>query len=406
MRGKLSLIIRILLAIFGVAFILGHIDWVDKVEVRPGAVLNNIQVTLTTTVTVLEGDVDPARQTAPLTVGLPDGTPNGGVTPVVITPAQLADTDHFVLRPSFKTTLRHAKIGYLALGFLLVLPIYPIQTYRWLLLMRARGLDATFGNAFKLTMVGNFFSFCLPGATGGDVVKAYYAAKRPDRRSDAIMTVIFDRVAGLVGLVLLAGIVGLTMTQDPLARKVTMWVWAGMGAMIVGAAAYFSRRIRKSIGLDWLISKLPMREIFEKIDNSAVAYRDHKTEVLIAVAMSVPVHFLLAVATALAGKAMGMETSYGLLLTVVPVVFLSAAIPITPPQGAGVWEYLGKAMLLNPPLVTMNQIVAMFMMIRIYQLLYSLTGSFFLLRGGIRLHPQEADAPLGESKSTTETKPA
>ena len=399
MKAKILLLLRIAIALAGVAFILWHIDWVDKVELRPGAVFaGRSAVTTLMLVPVLEGEVDPANQTNALTVGIFERPGDSAAIPYVITAQELADTDHFVLRPSFKTTLRHAKIGYLLLGFFLVLPMYPIQTYRWYLLMRARGLDATFSNAFKLTMVGNFFSFCLPGSTGGDVVKAYYAAKRPDRRSDAIMTVIFDRIAGLVGLILLAGLVGLTMLHDPLAKKITIWVWLGLAAMLLGAAVYFSRRIRARIGLDWIIARLPMRALFEKIDKSAVAYRDHKSAVVAAILMSIPVHLLLALATALAGKAMGMETSYGLLMTVIPVVFLSAAIPITPPQGAGVWEYLGKAMLLNPPLVTMNQIVAMFMMIRIYQLLFSLTGSVYLLKGGIRLHPEEADPASGVAK--------
>jgi hypothetical protein len=118
----------------------------------------------------------------------------------------------------------------------------------------------------------------------------------------------------------------------------------------------------------------------------------------------VPVHLMLATSTALAGYAMGMETKFGLLLTVIPVIFLSGAIPIAPPQGAGVWEYLGKTMLNNPPFVTMNQIVAMLMMIRIYQLLCSLTGSIYLLKGDVRLHPETADPPVSSDQDTPANK--
>ena len=47
----------------------------------------------------------------------------------------------------------------------------------------------------------------LPGSTGGDVVKAWYAARQaPSRRTAAVMSVIVDRIVGLLALIMLGGV--------------------------------------------------------------------------------------------------------------------------------------------------------------------------------------------------------
>jgi uncharacterized membrane protein YbhN (UPF0104 family) len=392
LRRSLSLTLRILFAAAGIAFIAWNVDWVNKVEVRPGAArFPGLHAPLL--LRVVDGAVDPHRLADALTLEAPA---MGHAPPrrVTLPPRELADTEHYLLRPSFITTVRGARVSFLLLGLLLVAPVYPVQAYRWLILMRARGLDVTYGKALKLTMVGAFFNYCMPGSTGGDVVKAYYAARRSDRRTDAVMSVVFDRIAGMVGLILLAGVVSLFILHEPLARRIAENLWIGAAAITLAAAIYFSRRLRRVFGVDWIIARIPGRSVFSKIDHAALAYAGHKGSVAASMAISVPIHFALTSATAIAGYAMGMSPAVagvGLMLTVIPVIFLAGALPITP-QGAGIWEAIGKQMLNHPPEVTMNQVVAMLMMIRLYQLVYSLAGSVFLLRGDVHLHP-EREAP-------------
>lgn len=401
MKKRLSLIARILMAVVGVVFIVYSVDWVDKVELRRDAVLHvdagqdlkiDKQAVL---LRVVQGDVDPRKQKDRLLLDL---APLGmaGKT-AAVDQDQFADSEHYILRPSLTTTLRHANSWLLLLGLVIIAPLYPIQGYRWLILMRCRRMDVSFGKSMKLMLVGCFCNFFMFGSTGGDLIKAYYAAARSERRTDAVMSVIFDRVAGLIGLILFGGLASLFILYEPVARYIAIWIWSGVVLVILGSAVYFSRRLRRGLGLDWILSKLPMQGIISKVDNAAMAYRDHKKTVVIATLISIPGHLLIAASTAIAGHAVGIPFDrFGLLVTVVPVIFLSGALP-TPPQGAGVWELLGRAMLLSPPVVTMNQIVVMLFMTRLYQLAYSLIGAIFLLRGDVHLHPEREETPGGES---------
>jgi len=233
------------------------------------------------------------------------------------------------------------------------------------------------------------------------VVRAYYAAKGSGRRGAAVMSVIFDRIAGLLGLVLLGGLMGLTMLHEPQTLKLTIGVWFGLFGVIAFSAVYFSRRIRERLHIDYWLVKLLGQGIFQRIHQAAVAYGENKTTVFKTILISLPVHFCLSSATAVAGYAMGIELPFFLLLTVIPVLLLVAAIPVMP-QGVLIMELLALQLLADPANASANQVIAMLLMLRIYMIVYALLGSLMLVGGDIHLFPQGLDkdgAVLNEALS-------
>ncbi len=64
-----------------------------------------------------------------------------------------------------------------------------------------------FKSALRLTLIGQFFSFFIPGGVGGDVVKALELSKdHVASKSTALSTVIADRVLGLYTMILMSSI--------------------------------------------------------------------------------------------------------------------------------------------------------------------------------------------------------
>ncbi len=289
------------------------------------------------------------------------------------------------------TMLRTAHWGQLLGGLALTACIYPILTVRWWMLLKARNLPVTLEKCFRLTMVGNFFNFCMPGTTGGDLVKAYYAAKGSNRKADAVISVLLDRVMGLSGLFVVAAIAGVLQWNSPdqkgAAHAVTIFIAISGGSAILLCAAYFSGRVRELLRLHRWLHKLPGGKILVSIDAATVAYRNHVGIVLVSMGLATLLHFILALAAALGGFSMGIPVErLGLLLTVVPVLFLGAAVPISY-QGLGIMEAIAKPLLVDSGACTMNQVVGMLLLIRLYQIVYSVFGALFLLRGDIQLHP-------------------
>jgi uncharacterized protein (TIRG00374 family) len=297
------------------------------------------------------------------------------------------------LRPGIATMLRQAQWRLLLLGLVIVGPVYLVQSLRWWALMRARQLDVGYWRAFRLYMVGCFFNYCMPGTTGGDVVKACYAAQREDKRADAVVSVAADRMVGMLGMLLFAGLCGLLMLDDPLARQVAVWLWVGLLAVLVSVGLYVAPPVRRVAAAMMTRVRFPGRNLLAAVETALFAYRRHGRAIAAAVALSMVAHLLLAGGTAVAGVALGVDAPIGRLLTVLPVLFMAGAVPLTY-QGLGVMEGLGIALLLDPPAIIANQIIGMLLMIRLYQIIFSLVGALFLVGGNVHLR----DAPPATSR--------
>jgi uncharacterized protein (TIRG00374 family) len=393
MSKRVGWTLRLVVAIAGVGFILWTLTWQDHVVLPAGYALP-----------------DQPALTEPATV--PVVEQSGGQLVLNTSELAAADQPRYALRrdalgragdePRFKpgvvTTVAGMDWALVLAGLAVMGVVFPIQTGRWLMLMRCRGMAVGFWRAFRLTMAGLFFNFCMPGTTGGDVIKAYYTAKNSGQRTTAVISVLLDRLTGMVGLVLLAAVVGLTLWRaEPWVGRITLGLWAGLIALVMLGLAYLATGWRRALRLDRLRDGLPGGQCLAKVDEAAAAYRHHKGAVVAAIGLSVLAHGGLMTTAALAGKALGVGHSFGLLLAVLPLVLLAGSVPISP-QGIGVMEVLALALLFSPDqpeLATANQIVGMLLLFRLCMLAYALLGSLVLLRGDIHLFP--------ETQETSET---
>ncbi|MEM1107763.1 MAG: lysylphosphatidylglycerol synthase transmembrane domain-containing protein [Planctomycetota bacterium] len=281
--------------------------------------------------------------------------------------------------------VRSADVGWLVGGLLLSSLVFPLQAVRWWMLMRCRGMNVSLRSTFKLVMVGLFFNFCVPiGANGGDVAKAYGAArgiKAPGSTAKAVVSVLMDRVAGLAGMILLAGLAGLLIWDDPVGRRITVFAWAAMGGLVIGGTAYVWPVTRKWLG----VTTLTRLNMFRKIDEAVTGYRHHPAAAAGSVAISLPVHLSFMIATSMAGYAVGVPTPWATLVAVLPVVMLVGALPLTF-LGIGLMEPTLFGLLESRSAVTFNQVTAMLMAYRAYLLIYAMFGGLLVLVKGVRLH--------------------
>lgn len=100
--------------------------------------------------------------------------------------------------------------GVLAAAQTLALAAILLSFARWWLLVRAFEIPFSIGEALRLGFLGYLFNFISFGSVGGDLFKAVLVARdKPQRRPEAVASVLLDRAFGLLGLVVLA-FIGLT----------------------------------------------------------------------------------------------------------------------------------------------------------------------------------------------------
>jgi hypothetical protein len=295
------------------------------------------------------------------------------------------------LRKGFLSVLGGCDVGLLLIGLGLMGVNYPAATLRWWLLLRARGLHVTLGRTFRLVMAGFFFNYWVPiGSTGGDVVRAYYAARGSASGTDAVMSVIIDRAVGLTGLAVMAGTVGLFMLEHPVVEAIVLSVWIGLAIGAVGLAAYSSAALRRRLRPGRLKRRIPGGAALARLDAALLAYRAHRPTLAAALALALLGHVATAAAVAAAGLSLGIDAPPLLLVSVLPILMLCAMLPLTP-QGIGTTEALGVVLLVDAGLGSVNQLVGMLLLWRLMQVVYSLVGAAFVVRGDIHLHPRMPD---------------
>ena len=118
-----------------------------------------------------------------------------------------------------------------------------LGTWRWWLLVTGAGLECGFLKAVRLQLVGFFFNTAMPGAIGGDIVKAIYIVRDQTHqggKTPALLSVILDRVVGLIGLFTMGCIVAVLNYSSLMANPATANLVRALGAVFLGSCVFLT----------------------------------------------------------------------------------------------------------------------------------------------------------------------
>ena len=263
----------------------------------------------------------------------------------------------------------------LASWSLLCIPFF-VSAWRWRKLMQPQGINLPFSKCLALTFVGQFYSSFLPGITGGDLVKIVYTARLIGSKTKSTVTILLDRVIGLIALAVIAGIAAACQIgQDPAMLWLALGIGAGLAALVVTSIIYFSHRLRRLTGLNWVLNLKAVPDFVRHADEVLHAYRGHWLILFEAFLASLITQIVVPFSAFLAGRALGMHAPIGNYFAYVPIVLLSASIPASPPQGFGVMESLLALFFRDPKTVVLAQAI------RFLPILWNLVGAYWVVTG-------------------------
>src|SRR5207253_2317310 len=107
---------------------------------------------------------------------------------------------------------------------------------RWRLLARPLGFHSPLGAFIRFYFVGMFFNLLLPTSVGGDVVRAWYLDGGSGRRMPAFLSVLVDRLSGLLILLSLACVADI-FCPIALPYWIGASIWTTAGCALLGVLA-------------------------------------------------------------------------------------------------------------------------------------------------------------------------
>jgi len=216
---------------------------------------------------------------------------------------------------------------------------------RWFLLVRAAQLPFTLGDAVRLGSLGFALNFVAPGGVGGDLFKAVALAKEhAERKSQAVATVVADRLIGLTSLLGVSSmailITGMPWNAEmPPGIRWLAWMTIAVftTAVMVGSLLMAPGRVATTTAE--VIHHLPVvGQVAGKLLRTCQMMSRRPDKLIPALGLGIAVHLLLVLSFHFV--ALGLPLDHPPLsqhLCIVPLAETAGAIPITP-GGLGTTE--------------------------------------------------------------------
>jgi uncharacterized protein (TIRG00374 family) len=235
----------------------------------------------------------------------------------------------------------------LALAQVVFLFALIVTFFRWFLLVRVIEPHFPFRSTVLLGFIGHVFNLVIPGAVGGDLIKAAYLVGMRIKRTQAIASMVIDRIVGLLGLFVLASVAGAIAWQRSPGnvRNLILVAWVATGLGVLLLAAIFGQvltRLFPQLGAGHPRFRLIVRELQEM----SATYRGRLDVVLYALLLSMFNHSLSVVAFYLIGWMLypNLDTTLAQHFLMVPLTLFTMAVPL--PFGAlGLTEEVGEQLL-------------------------------------------------------------
>ncbi len=234
--------------------------------------------------------------------------------------------------------------GFLVAGLVCSLVSVTLSFVRWHVLITALRLPCRLTEAIRLGSLGYMLNFVSLGSIGGDLFKAFFLAHgQPGRRTEAVATVIVDRLLGLLIMLVLASVgilaVGLIHSDVPalaiLSRTILLATTIGI---VVAGLLMLIPSLSGPRMSQWAV-KLPIvGTTAAQLLGAVQTYQNQKRLVLLAGGICVVVDVLYITTFYFIARGLPVRApTWSEHLIIVPVATMAGAIPATP-NGVGELE--------------------------------------------------------------------
>src|SRR5262245_44374760 len=232
----------------------------------------------------------------------------------------------------------------LAAAVLCTLSAIVLNFIRWHFLIRAVGIDIQLPKTMRYGALGYALNFVAPGAIGGDFFKAIFLAHgQPGRRTEAVATVVADRLLGVTTILVLASIAilstGVYRTSEGLLQALCEIMLAATAGALVGGTILMFIPAKSGARIREQARRIPLvGSTVERLLGTVRAFKGQKPLLVAATIVSVFSNALFITSIFLVASGLPFNhPNWVDHFIVLPIANIVGAMPITP-AGIGAKE--------------------------------------------------------------------
>lgn len=282
-----------------------------------------------------------------------------------------------------------------AVSVLLVGITIALGVIRWRMVLAVQGLQLDFVRTTEISLVAQCFNSFLLGSTGGDLMKAYYAARETHhKKTEAVTTVFVDRLIGLWSMLFFAALMMLPnwklLVDHERLGAMAVLILAMLGACsAILAIAFWGGVSKRFPAAREYLRRLPKGELLERSLDSCRQFGSRRTFLITALLLSLVLNVVCVLQALVLARGLHLEISSLALFVIVPIIICISALPITP-SGLGVRENLFVLMLAVPEInVPATPALSLSLLVYAGSLFWSVVGGLVYLCLKEKQHLQE-----------------
>lgn len=228
--------------------------------------------------------------------------------------------------------MKSADIYLIVIAYSLLFVGNTVSTFRWKILLKAQGTNASFYYLFKSYLIGLFFSNLLPSTIGGDTVRIYDTWRIGRSKGKAVAVIFVDRLLGFFALVLFA-LGALTVSRNLTRDFPVLYFWLIPGGATMAFVVWLIFSTKRKMPGFILKVKIPflgkIRSIINKILNAFEAYQGNRNALIKAFGLSILLQTNVVIHYYIISTALGLQVPIYDYFLIIPLTLFIMMIPIS-----------------------------------------------------------------------------
>jgi uncharacterized protein (TIRG00374 family) len=278
--------------------------------------------------------------------------------------------------------LRNSNEWWLLAGLILFTGSTFLGAIQWRMLLQARNIEIPVSKVISFYYIGLFFNNFLPGYVAGDAFRIYDITKSSGNNSDAVSTVLLDRIIGFIVLTTLALVASLVwMSLTRISTTLFLVILGIFLGWLFALFIFFNVRVARKF--QFLFNFFNSEKILLKAKSiywGINAFRNHKKLLLKTILISIIIQSFRVLTHYVAARAVGIDQIHPFYFFIfIPMVALAVTIPISI-GGFGVREQIAVNLFCLPGIGGVpNLIILMEFMSYLIGVICSLPGGLLFI---------------------------